>query len=94
MECFECSHNQFADEARDARDRWCPEEQAGFLSTLFYTYATSLVKLGYKKTLLADDLWDMSRWDEARTISSRVHGCLETTKDPFTAPKVIELPTN
>ncbi|KAK9847067.1 hypothetical protein WJX84_012280 [Apatococcus fuscideae] len=73
--------------ARDARDRWCPEEKAGFFSTIFYSYATSLVTLGYKKTLLADDLWDMSLWDEARTISSRIHGCLENTKDPVTAPK-------
>ena len=77
-----------ADAARDARGRWCPEEQAGFFSTIFYSYATSLVTLGYKKTLLADDLWDMSHWDEARTISSRIHGCLETTKDSVTAPKV------
>ncbi len=81
----------FADEARAGKDRWCPEEQAGFLSTITYSYATSLVKLGCKKTLLAGDLWDMSQWDEARTISSRIQGCMDATKDPVTAPKVTGL---
>ena len=38
-----------------------PEESCGALGKLFFTFVSSLVELGYKKTLVQDDLWDAAQ---------------------------------
>ncbi|KAL4446696.1 hypothetical protein ABPG77_007940 [Micractinium sp. CCAP 211/92] len=49
--------------------RWCPEEQAGFLSRLTFSYVGGLIRLGYRKTLNFDDLWDVAAEDGAASVS-------------------------
>lgn len=40
--------------------RWCPEENASFLSRLLFLYVGGLVRMGYLKTLHQEDLWDVA----------------------------------
>jgi hypothetical protein len=49
--------------------RWCPEEQAGLLSRLFFSYCEPLLALGSSKHLESSDLWDTSRRDVAAPVS-------------------------
>jgi hypothetical protein len=49
--------------------RWCPEESAGFLSRLTFAYVGGLISLGYRKTLLQEDLWDVAGGDSAQLVS-------------------------
>ncbi|PRW33949.1 ABC transporter isoform A [Chlorella sorokiniana] len=49
--------------------RWCPEEAASFVSRLGFNYVGGLIQLGYQKTLVHDDLWDVAVEDAARTVS-------------------------
>ncbi|MEW5309623.1 MAG: hypothetical protein WDW38_001500 [Sanguina aurantia] len=64
------------------RPRLCPEEQAGWLSMLFYNYANGLINTGLKKHLEHDDLWDVARWDDAGTVSSVYFANLKATAHP------------
>ena len=41
--------------------RWQPEESAGWLSHMLYTYCNGLLALGARKVLMQDDLWAVSR---------------------------------
>ncbi len=41
--------------------RWQPEESAGWLSHVLYTYCNGLLALGARKVLMQDDLWAVSR---------------------------------
>ena len=38
-----------------------PEESCGALGKLFFTFVSSLVELGFSKTLVQDDLWDTAQ---------------------------------
>ena len=40
---------------------WQPEESAGLLSRLVFSYCNGILKLGSHKILVQDDLWDVSR---------------------------------
>jgi hypothetical protein len=40
---------------------WQPEESAGLLSRLLFSYCNGILKLGSRKILVQDDLWDVSR---------------------------------
>ncbi|KAI3434886.1 hypothetical protein D9Q98_002940 [Chlorella vulgaris] len=48
---------------------WCPEENAGLLSRLCFTYVGGLIQLGYHKTLDQADLWDVAAADAAQPVS-------------------------
>eukprot|EP00210_Caulerpa_lentillifera_P002714 g2594.t1 len=67
--------------------KWCPEEEAGFLSRFFFTYMNSLIDLGMTKHLVQEDLWDISDRDEAGTINEKFETQLKKTKDEIHRPQ-------
>ena len=40
---------------------WQPEEAAGPLSRLLFSYCNGILAMGSRKILVQDDLWDVSR---------------------------------
>lgn len=68
--------------------RWCPEEDANPFSFMFFTYVNSLMELGLQKHLVADDLWDLSRRDEAEGLVDDFQRNMEATVEPIKAPQV------
>jgi len=60
--------------------RWCPEEDAGFFSKLFFGYCNSLMDLGYHKTLNQSDLWSLAKCDWAADRIAKFEDHLEHTK--------------
>ncbi len=70
------------------RTRWVPEESAGPLSRLLFSYCNGLVRLGFQRPLEHDDLWDVARRDEAAAVSARFQGALAATADPDKFPQV------
>ena len=70
--------------------RWCPEEDSGVFSRLFFTFCNSLVSLGYHKILEHHDLWSLARCDEASVVVEHFGQNLKTTKRPEKAPQVSE----
>lgn len=73
------------------RPRLCPEEHAGWLSMLFYNYANGLIRTGLQKHLEHDDLWDVSRWDDAGAVSSVFFAHMKGTATEK-SPQVSSLP--
>eukprot|EP00878_Enallax_costatus_P023084 GHUV01024544.1.p1 GENE.GHUV01024544.1~~GHUV01024544.1.p1 ORF type:complete len:247 (+),score=33.23 GHUV01024544.1:288-1028(+) len=67
--------------------RWCPEEQAGWFSKLFFIFANSLVSLGSRKHLEQSDLWDTAHQDDPRQLWEQYSQQLEVTADDD-APQV------
>ena len=73
--------------------RWVPEESCGSLGKLFFVFVSSLVELGFRKTLVQEDLWDtaqcahrpfvhtsLNRWSEPEMIAGASPcqcGCLD-----------------
>ncbi|KAF8057290.1 Abcc2 [Scenedesmus sp. PABB004] len=51
-----------------AQARWCPEEEAGWVSRLFFCYANGLVSRGARKHLEQDDLWSTAGSDDPARI--------------------------
>lgn len=68
------------------RGRWCPEENATFLSRLFFTWVDSLLTQGLNKPLQHDDLWDLSTQDSSLLVSSNFDYNLKSTIDDVRAP--------
>lgn len=68
--------------------RWCPEENANWLSRLFFLYVNSLITKGAEKHLLQHDLWDVSHDDEPGRVYRRFEHELQHTKHPDKAPEV------
>jgi hypothetical protein len=68
--------------------RWCPEEGAGWLSRLFFSYVDSLVAKGRRKVLMPEDLWDVAAADEAGLVWGAFKAQLEATHHPQRAPQV------
>eukprot|EP00878_Enallax_costatus_P012507 GHUV01013062.1.p1 GENE.GHUV01013062.1~~GHUV01013062.1.p1 ORF type:complete len:145 (+),score=25.63 GHUV01013062.1:288-722(+) len=68
-------------------ERWCPEEQAGWFSKLFFIFANSLVSLGSRKHLEQSDLWDTAHQDDPRQLWEQYSQQLEVTADDD-APQV------
>ncbi|KAG2450119.1 hypothetical protein HYH02_000222 [Chlamydomonas schloesseri] len=64
-----------------------PEEAAGFLSRVFFSYCNTLVKLGAQRPLEHEDLWDVSEDDEAAAVSGRFQAALAATADPVKHPQ-------
>ena len=50
--------------------RWCPEEEAGFVSSVLFSWVTGLLQLGNVKTLEAGDLWDVHHKDSADKVAA------------------------
>ena len=73
---------------RTSQDRWSPEEAAGWWSTLTYSYASGLIKLGYEQPLHQEHLWDMARKNEAVPVADQFQAALLKTKDSINAPHV------
>lgn len=71
-----------------AANRYCPEDEAGVLSHLFYAYANGLVARGYKQALEPVDLWDVCRKDESGLVSAGFQKNMRGTADPVQAPQV------
>lgn len=69
----------FADEKIDAievgnesaNERPFPEEKASFLSKHTYWWLNPLAALGFKKTLILEDLWHVSRKDKVEQLLGR-----------------------
>ena len=68
--------------------RWCPEEEAGWLSWLYLGFISSLVKKGYSKPLRQEDLWALPQAEEAASQCPRFGKALASTVDPIAAPHV------
>ncbi len=62
-----------------ARPRYCPEEEAGWLSRTTFWYVNSLMRLGAAKHLDAEDLWDVARQDEAARVTAAFDTQLRAT---------------
>ncbi|GLC35697.1 hypothetical protein PLESTB_000485000 [Pleodorina starrii] len=71
----------------EARRRWAPEESAGFLSRVFFSYCNGLVRRGYERPLEHDDLWDVAERDEAVRVAARFQAALAATADPVVHPQ-------
>ncbi|GIL72743.1 hypothetical protein Vretimale_4441 [Volvox reticuliferus] len=71
----------------ELRQRWMPEESAGFLSSVFFSYCNGLVRRGYERPLEHDDLWDVAARDEAALVASRFQAALAATADPVKHPQ-------
>eukprot|EP00850_Spirogloea_muscicola_P009079 SM000050S17004 [mRNA] locus=s50:312640:321290:- [translate_table: standard] len=55
----------------EGEEGWCPEEEASFISRVFFSYATSLIRLGNRKVLMIEDLWAVSKQDRAEVVAAR-----------------------
>eukprot|EP00850_Spirogloea_muscicola_P015101 SM000113S24057 [mRNA] locus=s113:209143:220544:+ [translate_table: standard] len=55
----------------EGEEGWCPEEEASFISRAFFSYATSLIRLGNRKVLMIEDLWAVSKQDRAEVVAAR-----------------------
>lgn len=49
---------------------WCPEEAAGLLSRLFFCYVDGILRLGSRKALVQEDVWDLASRDQAQNVSA------------------------
>lgn len=59
---FSCARSVRRDSEHNMHaERWQPEETAGWVSLLLFNYAVSIMKLGSRKYLIQEDLWDVSR---------------------------------
>ena len=61
---------------------WCPEQQAGLASRLFFAYANGLVAKGAAKHLEQADLWTTAAADEPRVVWERFEAALAATATP------------
>lgn len=50
--------------------RWCPEEEAGPVSLLLFSWVTGLLRVGHRQTLEAGDLWDVHSQDSAAKVAA------------------------
>ncbi|GFR41153.1 hypothetical protein Agub_g1817 [Astrephomene gubernaculifera] len=73
--------------AADGRRRYVPEENASFLSHVFFNYCNGLVRLGGQRPLEHEDLWDVAARDEAALVSARFQAALAATADPVKHPQ-------
>lgn len=64
-----------------------PEETAGWLSRLTFSYVGSLIRLGYQQPLRHEDMWDMNQADQADLVSKTFLRTLQGTAQP-SAPQV------
>ncbi|WPT17490.1 Multidrug resistance-associated protein 1 [Picochlorum sp. SENEW3] len=67
--------------------RWCPEEEAGTMSGLFFAWVGGLLKLGRQKALEQHDLWDIAHQDDAFRVSDSFRKQLISTADSIEAPE-------
>ena len=56
-----------------------PEEHASWWAKWTYSYASSLIKLGYKQPLHQEDLWEMAPNNEALLLTDKFHASLHST---------------
>ncbi len=68
--------------------RWCPEEEASWVSWLYLGFISTLVDKGYRKPLRQEDLWSLPRTEETDVQCRLFDAALEATKDPVSAPQV------
>eukprot|EP00201_Polytomella_parva_P004356 CAMPEP_0175076738 /NCGR_PEP_ID=MMETSP0052_2-20121109/22928_1 /TAXON_ID=51329 ORGANISM="Polytomella parva, Strain SAG 63-3" /NCGR_SAMPLE_ID=MMETSP0052_2 /ASSEMBLY_ACC=CAM_ASM_000194 /LENGTH=630 /DNA_ID=CAMNT_0016345979 /DNA_START=136 /DNA_END=2024 /DNA_ORIENTATION=+ len=57
---------------KNARPRNCPEEDSRWYSHLLYNFANPLIKLGYKRPLDYEDLWDLKPTDETKESGQKL----------------------
>lgn len=66
---------------------WCPEEEAGLFSKMFFSWVGGLLKLGQYKALEQSDLWDIAERDKSSNVSNRFNSMLRSTADSVQAPE-------
>jgi DNA-binding transcriptional regulator PaaX len=69
-------------------ERWCPQEHPSILSSAFYFYANALIKLGSRKHLEQEDLWDVSSQHQAERLFEQYAAVMEKTSKPERFPHV------
>lgn len=67
--------------------RWCPEEEAGLWSRIFFNWVGGLLKLGQEKALEQHDLWDTATQDDVFKVSKSFKSNVESTVDSVQAPE-------
>lgn len=69
--------------------RWCPVEEASWWSQLTYSFCSSLIKIGYRKPLQLDNLWDVPHHLSAPACCNELAEHLAASYDPVKAPQVL-----
>jgi ATP-binding cassette subfamily C (CFTR/MRP) protein 1 len=67
--------------------RWCPEEEAGLLGSIAFSWVGGLLNLGVSKALEMEDLWDTAVVDEVESVSERFQRNLDATADSMESPQ-------
>ena len=67
--------------------RWCPEEEAGMISRLLFSWVGGLLKLGQDKALEQHDLWDTAAEDNVFKVSESFDRTLQSTADSIASPE-------
>jgi ATP-binding cassette subfamily C (CFTR/MRP) protein 1 len=49
----------------------CPERQASLFSWIFFSWMTPLMRQGYKRPIVDNDIWKLDNWDETETLYNR-----------------------
>ena len=52
----------------------CPEFQANFLSQVTFSWLTPLLRVGYRKPLEMDDIWELAPPDRVEAVNSAFEG--------------------
>jgi RNAse (barnase) inhibitor barstar len=72
----------------DTGQRWCPDEQRTFLSSIFFFYINSLMKIGSTKHLELNDLWDVPEQNKATPLFMKFNDVMAKTANPEKYPYV------
>lgn len=76
----------------NAGRRWSPEEDSSIISKLFFIYVNSLMRLGASKHLEQDDVWDIAKANETKTVSTIYNTHMLRTADHSKHPYVRNTP--
>ncbi|ORX59695.1 multi drug resistance-associated protein MRP [Hesseltinella vesiculosa] len=68
---LECRHRPKSQYILLDEDMDCPEEQANIFGRLTFEWMTPLMRLGYEKPLIMDDLWNLNHEDQSAIVGER-----------------------
>ena len=74
--CFadsQTNYNLLTETPDEETRKSCPETDASFLSRITFWWFNSLIILGYKKSLVTSDLYDLNEDDKTNRISSEFY---------------------
>lgn len=49
----------------------CPERRVNIFSSIFFSWMTPLMQLGYKRPITEKDVWKLDTWDETETLYNK-----------------------